>query len=86
MKPLKPWQIVLLVIFYPVGVCVLIYRLLKKNRLKREAEAREAARIQTFPDDYVFHSAWTEAMRQIGNAVPMRLAEIVGQSIVNQAI
>lgn len=48
--------------------------------------AREAARIQTFPDDYVFHSAWTEAMRQIGNAVPMRLAEIVGQSIVNQAI
>ena len=48
--------------------------------------AREAARIQTFPDDYVFHCAWTEAMRQIGNAVPMRLAEIVGQSIVNQAI
>ena len=47
---------------------------------------REAARIQTFPDDYVFHCAWTEAMRQIGNAVPMRLAEIVGQSIVNQAI
>lgn len=48
--------------------------------------AREAARIQTFPDDYVFNSAWTEAMRQIGNAVPMRLAEIVGQSIVKQAI
>jgi len=48
--------------------------------------AREAARIQTFPDDYVFHSAWTEAMRQIGNAVPMKLAEIVGQSIVNQAV
>lgn len=48
--------------------------------------AREAARVQTFPDDYVFNSAWTEAMRQIGNAVPMRLAEVVGQSIVNQAI
>ena len=48
--------------------------------------AREAARIQTFPDDYVFKSAWTESMRQIGNAVPMRLAEVVGQSIVNQAI
>jgi len=48
--------------------------------------AREAARIQTFPDDYVFDSARTEAMRQIGNAVPMHLAEIVGQSIIKQAI
>ena len=48
--------------------------------------AREAARIQTFPDDYVFDSAWTEAMRQIGNAVPMHLAEVVGQSIMNQII
>lgn len=47
---------------------------------------REAARIQTFPDDYVFKSAWTEAMRQIGNAVPVSLAEIVGKSIVKQAI
>jgi DNA (cytosine-5)-methyltransferase 1 len=48
--------------------------------------AREAARVQTFPDDYVFKGAWTESMRQIGNAVPMRLAEMVGQSIVKQAI
>ena len=48
--------------------------------------AREAARIQTFPDDYVFDSAWTEAMRQIGNAVPMHLAEVVGQSIMKQIV
>ncbi len=46
--------------------------------------AREAARIQTFPDDYVFASSWTEAMRQIGNAVPTRLAEVVGKSIISQ--
>jgi len=46
--------------------------------------AREAARIQTFPDDYVFDSSWTEAMRQIGNAVPTRLAEAVGKSIIAQ--
>jgi DNA (cytosine-5)-methyltransferase 1 len=46
--------------------------------------AREAARIQTFPDDYVFDSPWTEAMRQIGNAVPTRLAETVGKSIIRQ--
>jgi DNA (cytosine-5)-methyltransferase 1 len=45
---------------------------------------RESARIQTFPDDYVFSGSWTEAMRQIGNAVPVRLAAEVGNSIVKQ--
>ena len=38
---------------------------------------REAARIQTFPDDFVFHGAWSECMRQLGNAVPVTLAETV---------
>lgn len=42
---------------------------------------REAARLQTFPDDYVFRGAWTEAMRQLGNAVPVRLAEVVANSV-----
>ena len=42
---------------------------------------REAARIQTFPDDYVFPCSWTESMRQIGNAVPVKLATIVADSI-----
>lgn len=42
---------------------------------------REAARLQTFPDDYIFRGAWTEAMRQLGNAVPVRLAETVAQSV-----
>ena len=45
---------------------------------------RESARIQTFPDDYVFSGSWTEAMRQIGNAVPVRLAAAVGESILKQ--
>lgn len=45
---------------------------------------RESARIQTFPDDYIFSGSWTEAMRQLGNAVPVRLAKAVGDSIVNQ--
>ena len=44
---------------------------------------REAARLQTFPDDYVFRGAWTEAMRQLGNAVPVRLAEVVARSVAN---
>lgn len=42
---------------------------------------REAARLQTFPDDYTFRGAWTEAMRQLGNAVPTRLAEAVASSV-----
>ncbi|MFH7324854.1 DNA cytosine methyltransferase [Aeromicrobium sp. JJY06] len=42
---------------------------------------RESARLQTFPDDYELHGAWGEAMRQLGNAVPVLLAQKVGQSV-----
>jgi DNA (cytosine-5)-methyltransferase 1 len=45
---------------------------------------RESARIQTFPDDYVFHGPWTESMRQLGNAVPVRLAAAIGESVKRQ--
>ncbi|MDA3791984.1 MAG: DNA cytosine methyltransferase [Desulfobacula sp.] len=42
---------------------------------------RESARIQTFPDDFNFEGSWGEVMRQLGNAVPTRLAKQVGQTI-----
>ncbi len=42
---------------------------------------RESARLQTFPDWYIFPSSWTESMRQIGNAVPVTLARVVAQSV-----
>lgn len=45
---------------------------------------REAARIQTFPDNYRFSSSWTESMRQIGNAVPVKLAFMIGSSVVKK--
>jgi DNA (cytosine-5)-methyltransferase 1 len=51
------------------------------NGQVRYFTVREAARIQTFPDDYVFHSSWTESMRQIGNAVPVKLAELVARHV-----
>jgi DNA (cytosine-5)-methyltransferase 1 len=40
----------------------------------------EAKRIQTFPDDYVITGAWGEALRQIGNAVPVKLGQQLGMS------
>ncbi len=43
----------------------------------------EAKRIQTFPDDYIITGTWGEAMRQLGNAVPVHLAYIIGKSIMN---
>lgn len=43
--------------------------------------AREAARLQTFPDEYVFTGAWSEVMRQLGNAVPVKLATTLAQGI-----
>ncbi|OUC79483.1 DNA cytosine methyltransferase [Gordonia lacunae] len=42
---------------------------------------REAARLQTFPDAYQLHGPWGEAMRQLGNAVPVMLAETVALSV-----
>jgi DNA (cytosine-5)-methyltransferase 1 len=42
---------------------------------------RESARLQTFPDDFRFHGAWSEAMRQLGNAVPVDLAEIIASDV-----
>jgi DNA (cytosine-5)-methyltransferase 1 len=42
----------------------------------------EAKRLQTFPDDFVIKGVWGEAMRQIGNAVPVLLAETIGHELV----
>lgn len=44
MKKLKTWQIVLLVIFYPIGIYVWIYRICKKIQIKKENDAAKRAR------------------------------------------
>jgi DNA (cytosine-5)-methyltransferase 1 len=47
---------------------------------------RESARLQTFPDGYEFHGSWTEAMRQLGNAVPVALAQLVASSVAEKLL
>jgi len=49
----------------------------------RGLSPREAARIQTFPDDYVFRGNLNSWYKQIGNAVPVKLAEIIAGEIKN---
>ena len=48
----------------------------------RGLSPREAARIQTFPDDYVFTGAQNMWYAQIGNAVPVKLAKAIGTGIM----
>ncbi|WP_081072281.1 DNA cytosine methyltransferase [Burkholderia stagnalis] len=45
---------------------------------------RESARVQTFPDGFVFHGSWTETMRQLGNAVPVALGHVVARSVAEK--
>ena len=51
------------------------------NGKVRYFTVRESARLQTFPDDYEITGSWTEAMRQLGNAVPVELAEAVARNL-----
>ena len=51
--------------------------------LPRRLSAREAARIQSFPDDFVFVQSTTDAYRQIGNAVAPVFAWHMAQTLKN---
>lgn len=49
--------------------------------LKRRLSAREAARIQSFPDDFIFYPSTSSAYKQIGNAVPPVFAWFLAKEI-----
>ena len=48
----------------------------------RGLTAREAARIQTFPDDFVFYGPQNSWYGQVGNAVPVKLAYAIGKGLI----
>lgn len=52
----------------------------------RRLSVRELCRIQTFPDDVHIHGGRTSVQRQIGNAVPSLLAEILAREIKTQLL
>jgi DNA (cytosine-5)-methyltransferase 1 len=51
----------------------------------RAISLREAASLQTFPEDFVFYGSNTNITRHIGNAVPPLMAEIFGRAIAKYA-
>lgn len=55
--------------------------LVQEDGSVRYFTVRESARIQTFPDDFLFDGSWSEAMRQLGNAVPVQLARFLTDDI-----
>ena len=53
-----------------------------KENLYRRLSVRECARIQTFPDDFIFYyTDIADGYKMVGNAVPVMLAYHVAQSI-----
>jgi DNA (cytosine-5)-methyltransferase 1 len=44
---------------------------------------REGARLQTFPDNYIFNGTRSQRNLQIGNAVPPILAKAIGKAIID---
>lgn len=60
----------------------------RKNMLvhpwqNRGLSVREAARLQSFPDDFVFHGHLGDQQQQVGNAVPPKLAKAVFEKILS---
>ena len=49
---------------------------------ERRLSARECARLQSFPDDFIFTGSLNSMYRQIGNAVPVKFANILAKEVL----
>lgn len=58
--------------------------LLRPDGSVRYFTVRESARLQTFADEYRLNGSWTESMRQLGNAVPVELARVIGDGVASR--
>lgn len=52
----------------------------------RMLTTRERARAQGFPDHYTFHGSQTDVVKQIGNAVPVRVARFLGERVAQSLV
>ena len=49
---------------------------------ERRMSIRESASVQTFPEDFYFHGTMNACYRQIGNAVPVKFAKLLGDELI----
>ncbi len=52
-------------------------------KANRVPTVRESARIQSFPDNFVFYGTKTSQLKQVGNAVPPILSQALAEKIKN---